>query len=118
MYRKLGEPQRRSRRCGEEKKIPSSPLFVIEPRSIQADEGSVFEVNPRNSRGLFNCPVFHVLKHKYLYIHLDNKNMMLLIFIKHSDFPKVIFFKKALTVLRGPLAYPNGLLDLHIETFW
>jgi hypothetical protein len=23
-----------------------------------------------------------------------------------------------LTVLRGPLAYPNGLLDLHIETFW
>jgi hypothetical protein len=31
----------------------------------------------------------------------------------HHDF----FFKKALTVLRGPLAYPNGLLDLHIETF-
>jgi hypothetical protein len=29
-----------------------------------------------------------------------------------------ILFKKALTVLRGPLAYPNGLLDLHIETFW
>jgi hypothetical protein len=28
-----------------------------------------------------------------------------------------IFFKKALTVLRGPLAYPNGLLDLHIEKF-
>jgi hypothetical protein len=27
-------------------------------------------------------------------------------------------FQKALTVLRGPLAYPNGLLDLHIETFW
>jgi hypothetical protein len=26
-------------------------------------------------------------------------------------------YKKALTVLRGPLAYPNGLLDLHIETF-
>jgi hypothetical protein len=26
-------------------------------------------------------------------------------------------FKKALTVLRGPLAHPNGLLDLHIETF-
>jgi hypothetical protein len=26
-----------------------------------------------------------------------------------------IFFKKALTVLCGPLAYPNGLLDLHIE---
>jgi hypothetical protein len=25
--------------------------------------------------------------------------------------------KKALTVLRGPLTYPNGLLDLHIETF-
>jgi len=29
-----------------------------------------------------------------------------------------IFFLKAFTVLRGPLAYPNGLLDLHIETFW
>jgi hypothetical protein len=28
-----------------------------------------------------------------------------------------VLFKKALTVLRGPLAYPNGLLDLHIETF-
>jgi hypothetical protein len=30
-----------------------------------------------------------------------------------------IFFLllKALTVLRGPLAYPNGLLDLHIGTF-
>jgi hypothetical protein len=28
-----------------------------------------------------------------------------------------IFFLKELTVLRGPLAYPNGLLDLHIETF-
>jgi hypothetical protein len=27
------------------------------------------------------------------------------------------FFKKALTILRGHLAYPNGLLDLHIETF-
>jgi hypothetical protein len=27
------------------------------------------------------------------------------------------FKKKALTVFRGPLAYPNGLLDLHIETF-
>jgi hypothetical protein len=27
------------------------------------------------------------------------------------------FFKKALTALRGPLAYPNGLLDLHIEIF-
>jgi hypothetical protein len=26
-------------------------------------------------------------------------------------------FLKVLTVLRGPLAYPNGLLDLHIETF-
>jgi hypothetical protein len=26
-------------------------------------------------------------------------------------------FKKALTVLRGPLAYPNGILDLYIETF-
>jgi hypothetical protein len=26
-----------------------------------------------------------------------------------------IFFKKALTVLCRPLAYPNGLLDLHIE---
>jgi hypothetical protein len=26
------------------------------------------------------------------------------------------FFLKALTVLRRPLAYPNGLLDLHIET--
>jgi hypothetical protein len=25
--------------------------------------------------------------------------------------------KKVLTVLRGPLAYPNGLLDLHRETF-
>jgi hypothetical protein len=25
--------------------------------------------------------------------------------------------KKALTVLSGHLAYPNGLLDLHIETF-
>jgi hypothetical protein len=25
--------------------------------------------------------------------------------------------KKAVTVLRGSLAYPNGLLDLHIETF-
>jgi hypothetical protein len=25
-------------------------------------------------------------------------------------------FKKALTVLHGPLAYPTGLLDLHIET--
>jgi hypothetical protein len=29
-----------------------------------------------------------------------------------------IIFLKTLTVLRGPLAYPNGLLDLHIETFW
>jgi hypothetical protein len=29
-----------------------------------------------------------------------------------------IFFKKALAVLRGLLVYPNGLLDLHIETFW
>jgi hypothetical protein len=29
----------------------------------------------------------------------------------------IIFFKKALTILHGPLAYPNGLLDLHIETF-
>jgi hypothetical protein len=30
----------------------------------------------------------------------------------------VFFKKKALTVLRGPLAYPNGLLDLHIlETY-
>jgi hypothetical protein len=28
-----------------------------------------------------------------------------------------IIFLKALTLLRGPLAYPNGLLDLHIETF-
>jgi hypothetical protein len=28
-----------------------------------------------------------------------------------------LFFKKALTVLRGPLAYPNGLLDLDAETF-
>jgi hypothetical protein len=27
------------------------------------------------------------------------------------------FFLKALTVLSGPLAYPNGLLDLHTETF-
>jgi hypothetical protein len=27
-----------------------------------------------------------------------------------------IFFLKALTVARRPLAYPNGLLDLHIET--
>jgi hypothetical protein len=26
-------------------------------------------------------------------------------------------YRKALTVLRGPLAYPSGLLDLHIETF-
>jgi hypothetical protein len=25
------------------------------------------------------------------------------------------FFKKLLTVLRGPLAYPNGLLDLDID---
>jgi hypothetical protein len=34
--------------------------------------------------------------------------------------PHICFFlfRKALTVLRGPLAYPNGLLDLHIETFW
>jgi hypothetical protein len=24
-------------------------------------------------------------------------------------------FLKALTALRGPLAYPNGLLDLHID---
>jgi hypothetical protein len=31
--------------------------------------------------------------------------------------PNIVFLK-ALTVLRGPLAYPNGLLDLHIETFW
>jgi hypothetical protein len=29
----------------------------------------------------------------------------------------IIIFKKALTVLRGPLVYPNGLLDLYIETF-
>jgi hypothetical protein len=28
-----------------------------------------------------------------------------------------LILKKALTVLRGPFAYPNGLLDLHIETF-
>jgi hypothetical protein len=27
------------------------------------------------------------------------------------------FSKKALAVLRGPLAYTNRLLDLHIETF-
>jgi hypothetical protein len=26
-------------------------------------------------------------------------------------------FKKAFTVLHEPLAYPNGLLDLHTETF-
>jgi hypothetical protein len=33
-------------------------------------------------------------------------------------FPYIMFFlKKALTVLRGHLAYPNGLLELHIETF-
>jgi hypothetical protein len=30
---------------------------------------------------------------------------------------RVCFFKNALTVLRGTLAYPNGLLDLRIETF-
>jgi hypothetical protein len=29
----------------------------------------------------------------------------------------IIIFLKG-TVLRGPLAYPNGLLDLHIETIW
>jgi hypothetical protein len=29
----------------------------------------------------------------------------------------IYFFLKALTVVCGPLAYPNGLLDLHIETF-
>jgi hypothetical protein len=37
-----------------------------------------------------------------------------------GTFVTIIFFlfsKKALTVLQGPLAYPNGLLDLHIETF-
>jgi hypothetical protein len=28
-----------------------------------------------------------------------------------------LIFLKALTVLRGHVAYPNGLLDLHIETF-
>jgi hypothetical protein len=28
-----------------------------------------------------------------------------------------LFFLKALTVLPGPLAYPNGLLDLRVETF-
>jgi hypothetical protein len=41
--------------------------------------------------------------------------------LKHRDILTLLylfFFKKALTVLRGPLAYPNGLLDLHIETFW
>jgi hypothetical protein len=27
------------------------------------------------------------------------------------------FLKKALTVLRGPMAYPNELLDLYIDTF-
>jgi hypothetical protein len=37
--------------------------------------------------------------------------------LKHRDNFTFVFFKKALTVLRGPLAYPNGLLDLHIETF-
>jgi hypothetical protein len=29
----------------------------------------------------------------------------------------LLFFKKAVTVLRELLAYPNGLLDLHVETF-
>jgi hypothetical protein len=33
-------------------------------------------------------------------------------------FSYVHVFLKALTVLRGHLAYTNGLLDLHIETFW
>jgi hypothetical protein len=31
--------------------------------------------------------------------------------------PFTYFFLKALTVLRRPLAYPNGLLDPHIEIF-
>jgi hypothetical protein len=35
-----------------------------------------------------------------------------------SDLPSYTFLKKALTVLRGPLAYPNGLLDLHIRDIW
>jgi hypothetical protein len=38
--------------------------------------------------------------------------------VKRGDnFTFMFFFKKALTILRGPLAYPNGLIDLHIETF-
>jgi hypothetical protein len=37
------------------------------------------------------------------------------IFMKNSKCTYI--FLKALTVLRGPLAYPNGLLDLYIETF-
>jgi hypothetical protein len=36
----------------------------------------------------------------------------------YAYFIFIYLFKKALTVLHGPLAYPNGLLDLHIETFW
>jgi hypothetical protein len=34
-----------------------------------------------------------------------------------NDDTTTAFFKKALTVLRGPLACHNGRLDLHIETF-
>jgi hypothetical protein len=47
------------------------------------------------------------------FLMLIKKKLVLGYFLKRSLFCS-IFFKKALTVLRGPLAYPNGLLDLHI----
>jgi hypothetical protein len=45
----------------------------------------------------------------------DKKENIYMFYLNIYSF--LSFFKKALTVLRGPLAYPNGLLDLHIETF-
>jgi hypothetical protein len=53
-----------------------------------------------------------------LWLHSPNTPSWRDVQLKHRDFTFNIFFKKALIVLRGPLAYPNELLDLHIETFW
>jgi hypothetical protein len=39
------------------------------------------------------------------------------IYLNVAETADAMFFLKVLTVLRGRLAYPNGLLDLHIETF-
>jgi hypothetical protein len=56
-----------------------------------------------------------------LSIFVDKLKLLITLSIKNSGhifFVTFIFLKKkVLTILHGPLAYPNGLLDLHIETF-